>query len=81
MKMLTVFIPERYLEILDMLVLEERFPNRSEAIRNGIRDLIRNELILKKIVDKQKEKQLFETQSNFSENEFADLDKIEIIEK
>jgi len=63
MKMLTVFIPEKYLEILDMLVLEERFPNRSEAIRSGIRDLIRNELILKGIIDKEKEKLLFKEHS------------------
>lgn len=72
MKMLTVFIPEKYLEILDMLVLEERFPNRSEAIRSGIRDLIRNELILKGIVDKEKEKLLIEKhaliQSSLDEN-------------
>ena len=48
MKMLTVYIPESYIEGLDLLVIEERFPNRSEAIRTAIRDLIRIELMLKK---------------------------------
>ena len=71
--MLTVFIPEKYLEILDLFVLEERFPNRSEAIRIGIRDLIRNELVLKKIIDKDKERKIMELAGNdsvvFSEKE------------
>jgi antitoxin ParD1/3/4 len=60
MKMLTVFIPEKYLEYLDLMVLEDCFPNRSEAIRIAIRDLIRNEKILKNIIDKKKEKQFVE---------------------
>lgn len=60
MKMLTVFIPEKYLEYLDLMVLDDSFPNRSEAIRIAIRDLIRNEMILKNIIDKKKEKQLLE---------------------
>lgn len=47
MKMLTVFIPEKYIESLDLLVVEELFPNRSEAIRSAIRDLIHKELLLK----------------------------------
>ena len=47
MKMITVYIPEAYLESLDLLVIEERFPNRSEAIRTAIRDLIRDEMLLK----------------------------------
>jgi Arc/MetJ-type ribon-helix-helix transcriptional regulator len=64
MKMLTVFIPEKYLEFLDMLVMEERFPNRSEAIRIGIRDLIRNELILKKIIDKEKQNKIYDLPLN-----------------
>ena len=58
MKMLTVFIPEEYLKTLDLLVSEERFPNRSEAIRIAIRDLIRNEMVLKEIVSKKVNKNL-----------------------
>ncbi len=53
--MLSVFIPESYIESLDILVAEEIFPNRSEAIRSGIRDLIRNEMLLKNAIAKRKE--------------------------
>lgn len=53
--MLTVFIPEEYCEALDMLVIDERFPNRSEAIRSAIRDLVQNELKLKEIMEKRRE--------------------------
>ncbi|MCF2141711.1 MAG: ribbon-helix-helix domain-containing protein [Candidatus Lokiarchaeota archaeon] len=56
MKMLTVFVPEKYIESLDLLVVEEFFPNRSEAIRTAIRDLIRNELILKEELPRRKVK-------------------------
>ena len=55
MKLLTVYIPESYIETLDLLVGEEIFPNRSEAIRVAIRDLIRNEMILKKETEKRRE--------------------------
>ena len=55
MRMLSVFIPESYIESLDILVADELFPNRSEAIRSAIRDLIRNELILKNAIAKRKE--------------------------
>jgi len=54
--MLTVHIPEAYIETLDMLVLDEHFPNRSEAIRTAIRDLIRNEMQLKNHVQEKKNK-------------------------
>ncbi len=53
--MLSVFIPESYIESLDILVAEEIFPNRSEAIRSGIRDIIRNEMLLKNAIAKRKE--------------------------
>lgn len=52
--MLSVFIPEPYIESLDLLVMDERFPNRSEAIRSAIRDLIRNEMLLSDVVEKRK---------------------------
>ena len=45
--MITVHIPEQYLESLDFLVMEDHFPNRSEAIRTAIRDLILNEMLYK----------------------------------
>ena len=52
--MLSVFIPESYIESLDILVADELFPNRSEAIRTAIRDLVRNELILKNTITQRK---------------------------
>lgn len=58
MRMLTVFIPEEYCNALDLLVVEERFPNRSEAIRTAIRDLVQKELNFKQIIESKK--QIFE---------------------
>ncbi len=43
MKIVTVFLPEEYLGILEKLVEQGRFPNRSEAIRVAVRDLIKVE--------------------------------------
>ena len=43
MKIVTVFLPEEYLSILEKLVEQGRFPNRSEAIRVAVRDLIKTE--------------------------------------
>lgn len=50
MKMLTVFIPESYIEFLDLLVVNERFPSRSEAIRSAIRDLVKQEFLFTKVI-------------------------------
>jgi Arc/MetJ-type ribon-helix-helix transcriptional regulator len=50
MKMLTVFIPESYIEFLDLLVVNERFPSRSEAIRSAIRDLVKQEFLFSKVI-------------------------------
>jgi antitoxin ParD1/3/4 len=43
MKIVTVFLPEDYLGIMEKLVQQGRFPNRSEAIRVAVRDLIKTE--------------------------------------
>lgn len=43
MMLITVHIPKPYLDELDRLVDLGRFPNRSEAIRIAIRDLIHKE--------------------------------------
>lgn len=48
MKLISVNIPETYLEILEIMVADNKFPNRSEAIRIGVRDLIKNEFLLEK---------------------------------
>ncbi|GAB4305528.1 MAG: hypothetical protein Kow0069_01420 [Promethearchaeota archaeon] len=44
MKLVTVHIPEVYLAGLEKLVELELYPNRSEAIRVAIRDLLKAEL-------------------------------------
>ncbi len=46
MKIVTVFLPEEYLGILEKLVEQGRFPNRSEAIRVAVRDLIKTEYLI-----------------------------------
>jgi Arc/MetJ-type ribon-helix-helix transcriptional regulator len=64
MKLITFNIPEKYLEILELYVAEKKFPNRSEAIRMGIRDLIKREFLHKKPIkeetqDESQEKEKF----------------------
>ena len=44
MHLITVHIPEAYLDGLDSLVTERVYPNRSEAIRVAVRDLLKTEL-------------------------------------
>ena len=44
MRLVTVHLPEDFVEGLDELVRLKRYPNRSEAIRVGIRDLLKDEL-------------------------------------
>lgn len=45
-KLISVNLPESYLKVLEILVVENKFPNRSEAIRVGIRDLIKTEYLI-----------------------------------
>ena len=44
MKLITLYLPESYIKNLDQLVDERFYPNRAEAIRVAIRDLIRKEV-------------------------------------
>jgi len=44
MKLITIYLPEPYLEALDTLVKKRYYPHRAEAIRVAIRDLISSEL-------------------------------------
>jgi len=44
MKLVTVLLPEAYLEGLDELVRANMYPSRSAAIRAAIRDLLKKEL-------------------------------------
>lgn len=44
MKLVTVMLPESYLEGLHELVREKMYPSRSAAIRMAVRDMLRTEL-------------------------------------
>lgn len=44
MKVVTICMPERYVDGVDELIAEGMYPNRSEVIRIAIRDLLVDEL-------------------------------------
>ena len=44
LKLITLYLPEPYIKALDQLVNERFYPNRAEAIRVAIRDLIIEEV-------------------------------------
>jgi Arc/MetJ-type ribon-helix-helix transcriptional regulator len=44
MKLITVNLPEAYVNGIEQLILEKLHPNRSEAIRIAVRDLLKREL-------------------------------------
>jgi len=44
MKLVTVILPEAYLEGLDELVRMNMYPSRSSVIRSSVRDLLKKEL-------------------------------------
>lgn len=44
MKLITLYLPEPYIRALDRLVNEKYYPNRAEAIRVAIRDLLNVEV-------------------------------------
>jgi len=50
MKMITLYLPEPYIKALNQLVNEKFYPNRAEAIRVAIRDLISDEVWRRKAV-------------------------------
>ncbi|MEM2971724.1 MAG: ribbon-helix-helix domain-containing protein [Candidatus Bathyarchaeia archaeon] len=50
MKLVTIYLPEPYIKALDQLVTEKFYPNRAEAIRVAIRDLINDEIVRRKRV-------------------------------
>ena len=43
MKVVSVHLPEPYLDALDELVKKKLYPNRAEAIRMAVRDFIKGE--------------------------------------
>jgi Arc/MetJ-type ribon-helix-helix transcriptional regulator len=58
MKLISVNIPKKYLEVLELFVVEKRFPNRSEAIRMGIRDLIKREFFHKNLIKEERQEKI-----------------------
>lgn len=44
MKLVTVMLPESYIEGLHELVRENMYPSRSAAIRMAVRDILKKEL-------------------------------------
>ncbi|MFX0169292.1 MAG: ribbon-helix-helix domain-containing protein [Candidatus Hodarchaeota archaeon] len=44
MKLITVNLPEAYVNGIEKLIVEKLYPNRSEAIRIAVRDLLKKEL-------------------------------------
>jgi Arc/MetJ-type ribon-helix-helix transcriptional regulator len=52
MKLISVNLPESYLKVLEILVVDGKFPNRSEAIRVAIRDLIKTEYLIEESISR-----------------------------
>jgi Arc/MetJ-type ribon-helix-helix transcriptional regulator len=69
-KLISVNLPESYLKVLEMLVVENKFPNRSEAIRVGIRDLIRTEYLIEQSLRQHIDQNLINTEI---ENEVQEI--------
>lgn len=44
MKLVSVYLPEPYIQQLDLLVKNKIYPNRAEAIRLAIHDLLKTEV-------------------------------------
>lgn len=44
MRLVTVHLPKSYIEGLEVLVKDNIYPNRSEAIRVAVRDMLKAEL-------------------------------------
>ncbi|KKN60548.1 hypothetical protein LCGC14_0530860 [marine sediment metagenome] len=72
-KLISVNLPESYLNMLENLVVAGRFPNRSEAIRVSIRDLIKLEYLIDERIDGEKKSSIIESkvQNEVEENVFT----------
>lgn len=46
MQQISLFVPKSYIEWLDKLVGKGHYPNRAEAIRIAVRDLLNSEMEL-----------------------------------
>jgi Arc/MetJ-type ribon-helix-helix transcriptional regulator len=61
-KLISVNLPESYLKVLEILVAESKFPNRSEAIRVAIRDLIKTEFLIEESIERNVSPTLIESE-------------------
>jgi antitoxin ParD1/3/4 len=50
-KIINLRLPEKYIEAIDQLIAEKFYPNRTEAIRVAVRDLISSEVWQRKLVE------------------------------
>jgi Arc/MetJ-type ribon-helix-helix transcriptional regulator len=62
MILISVNLPEAYIKVLELLVTDGKFPNRSEAIRVAIRDLIKTEYLIEESVKRNISSTLIESQ-------------------
>jgi Arc/MetJ-type ribon-helix-helix transcriptional regulator len=62
MKLISVNLPASYLKVLEILVIDGKFPNRSEAIRVAIRDLIKTEYLIEESVNRNLAPNLIESE-------------------
>jgi len=60
MVLISVHLPKWMLEELDKLVREGKFPNRSEAIRVAIRDLLMREKMSEKEKERERKKDVLD---------------------
>ncbi|MHA1791200.1 MAG: ribbon-helix-helix domain-containing protein [Promethearchaeota archaeon] len=51
MKMITLFLPEKYLEMLDRLISLNMYPNRSEALRMATWNFLHENMAMLKATD------------------------------
>ena len=72
-KLISVNLPESYLKVLEILVAEGKFPNRSEAIRVGIRDLIKTEYLIEESIKRNLSPTLLESEIETEFHNFTAL--------
>jgi len=64
MKIITINLPEKYLQAIQILNDMGVYPSRSEAIRNALHDFLTKELKMFKDLDEESFKMLIRSKSN-----------------
>lgn len=49
MRLVTVYFPQRYIDMLDQCVKRGEVPNRNQAIREAVRDLLKGSGVWEKV--------------------------------